>query len=163
MGPLVRILARTEWTDMPAFVQDFSIDGPVLLFALADSAGTGILFGTLPAVAQSQARLTSRMSGAGRIAGGRSFLRDSLVFMEAGLAMTLLVGVGLLLSELRRIQRAELGFDSERLALVQLESPRNQYAQMGEVVGGRRIWTILPIVEAVGQRARGAACRPAGR
>jgi len=99
-----------------------TMDGGVLLFALALSALTGILFGLAPALGVTKINLVvSLKEGArGTIGGMRKRLRTALVVAEVALAFVLLAGAGLLIRSFFRMQQADLGFDSTNVLTAQL-------------------------------------------
>ncbi|MGD2114364.1 MAG: ABC transporter permease [Acidobacteriota bacterium] len=87
-----------------------AIDGRVVLFTLAVSLATGLLFALLPALrvaATRGARLLHAAPGAG---GGGQRLRAALVVAETALAVALLIGAGLLLRSYRELSRVDPGF-----------------------------------------------------
>jgi putative ABC transport system permease protein len=92
-----------------------TMDGRVLLFALAISVLTGILFGLVPAVhtARPDLAATVKEGPQGGTAGGqRSHSRRVLVVAEIALAFVLLTGAGLLLRSFYRIMHVDPGFDA---------------------------------------------------
>ena len=154
LGPLLSLLSRTFWTDLPLYLQQVSIDAYALAFAGITTVATGLLFGILPALVQSQASLAGSISGRGVPRGGTPLLRSALVAAQIALSMILLVGVGLSASALLRAESNEPGFALENLAVLEIELPRTQYAVSGRMEAGRRIWRVLPAVEAAGQSLR---------
>lgn len=154
LGPLVRVISRTLWSELPTYLQDVSIDESAMVFALAVTCATGLLFGCLPALVQSQSRVATRIAAGDRAKGSRSLARNLLVVAQTALSITLLVGVGVTLSAFLRAERSELGLAANEVAVLQVELPRTQYAVSGRMEAGRRIWTILPSVESVGLRLR---------
>ena len=86
---------------------------PVLLFTIAVSVVTGVLFGIAPAIRAAAPRLTDvlgdRGSGDSGPAAGR--IRATLVIAEIGLAIVLLVGAGLLLRSYAALLDVSPGFD----------------------------------------------------
>jgi putative ABC transport system permease protein len=81
-------------------LDEIRIDGRVLLFSLGISALTGLLCGLVPALqaSKSDLNLALREAGAGNKAsagGGRT--RSALVVAEIAVALTLLIGAGLLM------------------------------------------------------------------
>ena len=150
LGPLVSVMSRTLWNGLPPYLQDVSIDASALVFALVITCVTGLLFGSLPALMQSQSRVTARMSAGDRAKSSRSLVRNVLVVAQTALSITLLVGVGVSLSAFLRAEGSELGFPADEVAVLQVELPRTQYAVSGRMETGRRIWAILPSVETVG-------------
>ena len=98
LGPLVSVMSRTLWNGLPPYLQDVSIDASALVFALVITCVTGLLFGSLPALMQSQSRVNARMSAGDRAKSSRSLVRNVLVVAQTALSITLLVGVGVSLS-----------------------------------------------------------------
>ena len=108
-----------------------SIDGGVLIFTLAVSVATGILFGLGPAIAATRpdaAALagTGDRSGAGAPDRGR--LRHLLVVAEIALALVLLVGAGLMLRTVAALQSVDPGFPLEGAATFEVALPAARYA-----------------------------------
>jgi macrolide transport system ATP-binding/permease protein len=97
-----------------------NVDGPVLAFAFALSALTGVAFGLVPAWQMSRSDLNDSLKSAGRAteAGGRGRrLRDALVVSEIVLATVLLVAAGLLLRSLHSAEEAGPGFLTNQMTL----------------------------------------------
>jgi putative ABC transport system permease protein len=115
-----------------SFPREVSItmDGRVLLFALAISVLTGIVFGLAPAVHASRASLTASMREGGRGAstgGAHQRLRGALVVTEVALAFVLLTGAGLLIRSFFQIQQVETGFDTTNVITAVLPIPEKRY------------------------------------
>ena len=93
----------------------------VLVFALAASLLTAIVFGALPAVIGSRTDPMHAMRGAGRTTGDRSSrLRQSLIALQVALSLVLITCAGLLVRSLDNLQRQDFGFRSESLYSVGL-------------------------------------------
>jgi putative ABC transport system permease protein len=91
-----------------------AIDGRVLLFTLAATLATGVLFGLAPALqaAAPDSAQALREGTRGSAAGGeRHRLRSFLVASEIALALVLLVGAGLMVRSFLALQRVDAGFD----------------------------------------------------
>ncbi|MEP6493559.1 MAG: ADOP family duplicated permease [bacterium] len=88
----------------------------VALFTGAIALITGIAAGLAPAVQASRPDLTNALkTGAGE-GGGRGIrLRSSLVVAQVALSVVLLVGAGLFVRSLSRVQAIDLGYDASRL------------------------------------------------
>ncbi|MDE0104115.1 MAG: ABC transporter permease [Bryobacterales bacterium] len=159
LGPLVQIISRTLWNGLPAYLQGVSVDGSALAFALVVTFVTGLLFGCLPALVQSQSRVATRLATGDRAKSSRSLVQNGLVVAQTALSLTLLVGVGVSLSAFLRAGASDPGFPASEVAVLQVELPRTRYAVSGRMEAGRRIWTILPSVETIafGLRERLAA------
>lgn len=109
-----------------------SIDASVLLFTLGVTMLTGVLFGTLPALGESGDRAAQVLRDAGRgSAGGRAArrLRNVLVVLQLAMAVSLLVGAGLLLRSFFRVQEQSPGFDREGVLTLRMALPKLRYAE----------------------------------
>jgi putative ABC transport system permease protein len=104
------------------------VDVSVLLFALALTIATGLLFGIAPAWHAAKTDLNEVLKQATRAsAGARPRLRNSLAAAELALATILLIGAGLLTQSLLRLQHVRLGFQPDRLLTFQLALPQTKY------------------------------------
>jgi putative ABC transport system permease protein len=88
--------------------------GRLLLFSLAISVLTGVLFGLVPAIQAARPDLagTIKEGGRGSTSGGRRRMRSALVVVEVALAFVLLTGAGLLLRSFRNLMTVDPGFDA---------------------------------------------------
>jgi putative ABC transport system permease protein len=104
------------------------IDGAVLVFALVVSIACSLLFGTAPALRAArqhpQALLRGGMAGP---AAAHDRVRSGLVLTEIALALTLLVGAGLLIRSSLELQRVPAGFDTAGLMTARLSLPEAVY------------------------------------
>ncbi len=120
-------------------IQAILVDGPVIGFTLGLTVLAGLCFGVAPAVKSAAEPLMATIRGGGRQGGGgmRRML-NGLVVAEVALAVTLLVGAGLLFQSFVRMQRVELGYRSSGVSLVSIAFPRARYADstVGGVVDG---------------------------
>ncbi len=126
----------------------------MLAFAVFVTVLTGFMFGVLPALVQSQTNVAMSIAGRGVAGGRRQILRGSLAAAQTALSVILLVGVGLSLNAFLRAQGNDAGFAPDAVALLEVELPRTQYALSGHMEAGRRLWTVLPSVEAAGRGLR---------
>ena len=111
-------------------VGEVRVDWAALLFALAVALVASLLFGLAPALQASKTDLTSALKAGERgAAGGRGGgrLRGALVVIEVALAMVLLAGAALTVQSLLRLQRAETGFDPDRVLTMELILPESKY------------------------------------
>ncbi len=92
---------------------EIGIDPYVLLFTLAVSVVTGVLFGLAPAIhganANPQEFLKEGAHGAG---GGRHRTESVFVAVEIGLAVILLAGAGLMMQSVWRLLQVDPGFNT---------------------------------------------------
>ena len=105
------------------------VDGTVLLFAVALTVATGVLFGIAPAWRMTRVDINELLKQAGRGSSGSLGLRlrHVLAGCEIALATVLLVGAGLLTQTLANLQRVHLGFDPHGIITFQLAPPGAQY------------------------------------
>jgi predicted permease len=102
-------------------LQEANVDARVLVFTLAVSLLTGLLFGLAPALQGSCPNLTEGLKEGERGSSGRrQWLRSGLVIGEVALTLTLLVGAGLLIQSFRRVLAVDPGFKAQHLLTMQL-------------------------------------------
>jgi predicted permease len=116
-------------------MNEVAIDGNVLLFTLAISLLTGILFGLGPAWRATQLNLVTMLKEGGRQATSGSRHRSSrlLAVSEVALAFVLLVGAGLMINSVVRLQQVDVGYDPENLLTGRVQLGSSKYV---EVLGG---------------------------
>jgi predicted permease len=102
-----------------------NIDARVLLFTLGVSLATAFLFGLVPAIQASNPNLNLALrEGARRTsAGSRGITRHALAVSEVALAMVLLIGAGLMINSILRLQRVNPGFDPSNLLTMRIRLP----------------------------------------
>ena len=108
-----------------------ALNRPVLVFTLAASLLTGLLFGLLPAVRASRLRLVETLKEDVRtVAGAPSHrrLRNFLVVVEIALAVILLIGAGLMGRSLSRLLGVDRGFDMDNVLTMDLSLPASRYS-----------------------------------
>jgi putative ABC transport system permease protein len=99
------------------------MDAGVLLFTLALSVVTGVVFGLVPALKASRPDLANSMKEGGQGASpghSRHRLRNTLVIAEVALASALLSGAGLLIRSFFQMQRVDTGFDATNVITADL-------------------------------------------
>jgi putative ABC transport system permease protein len=117
-------------------LQEIDVDGRILFFTLALSVLTGLIFGLAPALQASRPRLQHTLKeGAAAATRGRHWLRNLLVVGEVAIAMTLLVGAGLMLNSFVRLQRVDTVVDVDKTLTVEINLPSTKYAEPAQVTG----------------------------
>jgi putative ABC transport system permease protein len=106
-----------------------SMDKGVLGFALVLSVLTSLIFGLLPALESSRPNTNEALKEGGRgTTGGRSQrVLNWFVVAQVALSLMLLVGSGLMIKSLKRLQSVDPGFDPNNLLLVSISLPRVKY------------------------------------
>ena len=112
-------------------INEVTVDGRVLGFALLATLVTGLLFGIAPALQLPQRTLHSALKEGGRSTTGaqRRRLRHALVVAEVALALIVLVGAGLLFNSFWRLLRVEHGFDPQNVITFNLFLSPTRYAE----------------------------------
>jgi predicted permease len=108
-----------------------AMDSRVLLFMVAISVLTGILFGIFPALQLSKTSMneTLRDEGRGSTGGHRRVqLRGLLVVGQVALSLVLLIGAGLLVRSFSRLLRVDPGFDPQNVLTMNVSLPTVKYA-----------------------------------
>lgn len=123
------LLALLPQDAVPAEAQ-IRINGPVLLFSLAITLGTLLLFALFPALESSRPVLNHALQeGArGTASPGARRVRAGLIMAEVSLSLVLLVSAGLLIRSLTRIQSINLGFNRDNLLVVPVQLSESRYA-----------------------------------
>ena len=113
-----------------AGVQTIRIDMQVLLATLLAACATGLVFGLAPARHGFRVDPNDSLRDAGArgatSAGGKGASRI-LVIAEIALAMVLVIGAGLMVKSLLRLQAQETGFRSDGVLTFQLNLPQSTY------------------------------------
>lgn len=134
---LLRILVAAAPQDTPR-LDGVTIDRAALLFALAATALSGVVFGLFPAFQLSRAdaqELVLRRRPAGAASDSHR-LRRILVACEVALAVVLLAGASLMVRTLRGLMTVDPGFRPDHLLTLETSFHGAQWAH------GRRLMTL---------------------
>jgi putative ABC transport system permease protein len=151
---VVRLLRASMPDDLPR-VTSIALDGRVLVATAGIALVTTVLFGIIPALAQSKPDLSNALKdGARGTAGrGRQRLRSVLVVSEVALALVLLVGAALFIGSFVSLIRIDPGFDADHVLTAQIspriesrETPKDAAPAMADIV--ERISHIPGVVHA---------------
>ena len=111
------------------------LDSRVLLFTLAASLATGMLFGLAPAFAALRTPVNEPLKQSGsQSASSSGRVRRSqklLMTAEIALAFVLCIGAGLLTRSLIRLISIPPGFDGNGVLTAQIDLPRSSYREPG--------------------------------
>jgi macrolide transport system ATP-binding/permease protein len=123
------IMAFVPPVDMP-FDLGLRMDGTTLLFALAVSVITGLVFGLAPAWQASGSQTMHALKEEGRSgSGGRSTgrLRSALVVAQVAVCLVLLIGASLFLRSFIAAQSLSPGFDPGGVATASMDMFQSGY------------------------------------
>jgi len=128
----VRVLGIVLPIQLPSF-SPLTVDGGVLAFAAALTAGTAIVLALVP-LAESRGRASAELLKGGPAATQglrRKRLGDLLVGAEVGFAALLLVAAGLLLRSLANLTDADPGFRPDHLLTMRFYVPDRPFSGDG--------------------------------
>jgi predicted permease len=110
-------------------LRELTLDWRVVLFTFVAGLATCLLFGMAPAMVSTRVEAAGVLKDGGRSSSGtsRQGFRKTLVTTQIALSLMLLVGAGLLIQTLERLQNQDLGFQPDRLVHGQLYLPPAQY------------------------------------
>jgi predicted permease len=110
-------------------VETIAVDGTIVAGTAAAALVVVVGFGLLPALGAPGRALIAGLKDGGRAGSGRTRqrLRAALVVAEFALALMLLVGAGLLVRSLQRLQQVRPGFDLEHLVAIPIDPPSPRY------------------------------------
>jgi putative ABC transport system permease protein len=130
--PLLAAINPVQGVSLAGFFHEFKIDTRVLIFAVCVTLATGLIFGLLPALKGAGERevMTSLRQGDQRSAGapGHGWL-NVLIVAEIAIAMTLLVGGGLIVRSFNRLQHVDIGFRPDHLLTLKMILPQSKYSE----------------------------------
>jgi len=108
---------------------------PVLVFSIAASALTGILFGIAPAFIASNADPADALRAANRATGNSGGLQRALVILQTTLSVVLLSIAGLFLRSLQRLEQQDLRFETtgRLIAFIDLPAAGYTYPRLEEL------------------------------
>jgi putative ABC transport system permease protein len=131
----VDLLVSLVPESVPRF-RSVSVDGLTLAVTSAVAVVSGLAFGLFPGLRASRPSLerSLRASGRGTDGGSHRRLRDTLVVVEVALALTLLVGAGLLMRSFASLVRVDPGFDADNVLVSQLNLVGARYDETAERV-----------------------------
>jgi putative ABC transport system permease protein len=118
-------------------LRDVRVNLPVLGFTFGVSLLTGIVFGLVPALEATRFDLQDSLKEGGKNIGGsaRSHrIRNLFVVTQVALALVLLVGAGLLVKSLNRLQSVDPGFNAKELVTMRVSLPGRKYDTDGKVI-----------------------------
>lgn len=111
---------------------DVTIDARVLAFTAIIAVITGVITGIVPALRASDPNFNSLLNDASRGASsgvGHRMLSDALVVLEVALAVTLVVGAGLLIRSFWELRNVDPGFNPVGVTSARVDLSKERYGQ----------------------------------
>jgi len=124
-----RLLLRMVSGGLDTIPLDVSIDTRLLLFTLAVTIATALIFGTIPAFRGTRLQLTGTLK-AGRVpqgTSGKNPLAKALVISQVALSLVLMVGAGLFLRSLVNLNNVDIGFNKKNVLRLEIDSSSAGY------------------------------------
>ena len=117
------LLAVSDWGGAEIGALETRLDWRVLVFTMALSLLTGVIFGLAPAWRATQVDLTPALKTAGRgsSATSRSLLSRGLIVLQVALSLVLLIGAALFVRTLVNLQGVDPGFNAKNLLLFDVQ------------------------------------------
>jgi putative ABC transport system permease protein len=125
----VRLLIALTTQQLPGST-DATLHLPVMAFTFVLAMATGLIFGIVPAIAVIRGNTNSLLkedATRGSAGRGTGAMRAALVVGEIAVALMLLIGAGLLIKSVSRLQQVDPGFNRENVLTAQLSLPSTRY------------------------------------
>jgi putative ABC transport system permease protein len=108
-----------------------TMNGGIMLGALALSLGTGVAFGLLPALLSSRADVTAALKSQARgstVGPGQRRMRQTLIVSQVALALVLLSGAAIINRGFSRMLERHVGWETSGVLTAILPIPETRYA-----------------------------------
>jgi predicted permease len=125
---LLRLFVSISPDGIPR-LQQATLDARVVVFSLAMSLLSGILFGLTPAFRRPSPDLLTGKESRGT---ERHLLRQTLVTAQIAVSLVLLAGAGLLLRSLWRLESVPLGIETQSVLTAQINLADYRYPQQAQ-------------------------------
>ncbi|HET6975478.1 MAG TPA: ABC transporter permease [Pyrinomonadaceae bacterium] len=112
-----------------AVATSLSLDTRILVFTLAISIVTGVVFGLVPALQAAKFDLNDALKQSSTRATASGRLRSTLIVFEVALSIVLLVGAGLLIQTLFQLFRQYSVLEPEKVLTMRTILPREKYKE----------------------------------
>jgi predicted permease len=123
------LLLRMVSNGAEAVPLNLSIDPRMLLFTLAITLATALLFGTIPAFRATRLELTATLTDSRGATGSRarSPLARALIISQVAFSLVLVVGAGLFLRSLVNLNDVDTGFNKENVLRLDVDASSAGY------------------------------------
>jgi len=133
----LRVFAASGPDTLPR-MSEIGIAPLVLVFALAVSLASGLLFGLIPILKYARPRIAAALGGGGRTLSQsceRHRARNTLVVVQVALALVLLVGSGLMIRTFQAMRNIAPGFTNPgNIQLLHVSIPEGQVKEPDRVM-----------------------------
>ena len=135
----IKVLLSINTANLPRVGENggvVGLDWRVVLFTVAVSIGTGLLFGMIPAWQGARTDLSSSLKDSTSRSGSvfrHNKARSLLVVVEVAMALLLLVGSALLIRTLVALRSVEPGYDTHNVLTMRMSLTGEQYTKTAAV------------------------------
>lgn len=151
----VAALTRIHPAGLPQ-LSSLGLNWRVLMFTLAVSLLTTLLFGLVPALTGTRLNLVEKLKLGSRTTtsgSGAQRMRRALVITEMAMSLMLLIGAGLLVQSMLHLQRQRLGIRQDHLLVGHFYLPGVRYPDSGAITRfcdgfGEKVRALPGVVEA---------------
>jgi predicted permease len=132
-------------------VLELPLDGRVLAFTIAVTAGTALMFGLAPSLNAARVELSVEFQSGARLLGtrARSRLSQLAMIVQIALSLVLLISAGLFARTLRNLEQTATGFTTQGLALFRIEASPAGYPREAFITLQSRLQTRLQQIPGV--------------
>jgi predicted permease len=126
---LIRLLPTLGPIGVPR-MNEVTMNGWVVIFAVSLAFLTSLIFGLWPARHAGRLAVVGHLNEAARVVGsgrGQARSRSVLVVAEVSLSLVLLIGAALLIASKRRVEQVDPGFQAEHLFTARVTLPGASY------------------------------------
>jgi predicted permease len=130
LAKLIAAALLPALTGSASILDDAGLYWRVGLFTVGAALGCTLLFGVIPAIRVTDARLASGLQEASRsntTSWHRNALAGTLVIVQVALSMLLVTAAALLIVSVRSLERIDPGFDAESVLVFRLDPRQNGY------------------------------------
>lgn len=138
----VRLVQLTNAGGIPR-ADEITVNWQVLVFTLATSVVTGIVFGLAPLGSLMVSGISESLkdtAGSTTGAAGAQIFRGALVAGELGMALALLIGCGLMIRAFWKLQEVHTGLHADSVITMRISLPSGTYTDNAKITD---FWTRL--------------------
>jgi len=119
-----RMLLRMASEGPESIPLNLSINSHLLLFNLAVTIATALIFGTVPALRATRLQLTDTLKASSNSnnSSSKNQLARALIVSQVSLSLVLMIGAGLFLRSLVNLSNADTGFNKQNVLRLQIDS-----------------------------------------
>ena len=123
--PLINSVIDRQLTLLPLITQPLNI-----LYLLAVTSGLGLVTGIYPSFYMTSFTMSRVLKGGQTGSGGKSVFKSSLVIVQFGLALAMIVSTLIVVQQLSYMKNKDLGFNKDQMMLIDMNGEANEKFEM---------------------------------